>query len=113
MGSIDDLKWYPTLDLDPGGCMNDGLHPAYFLNGGFLFKTSQECCEDFYPWRVEECMSPPSVDPCTGQYPYFGMYDSNYLTKSEQGYYPDCKCLHLPLYDCELLNICLFMTVSL
>jgi len=88
--SIDQLKWYPTLDVNPGGCANDGLEPLYMKRSAEenLFDSSLECCEAFYPWMIDVCMN-PIVDPCSQQYPYLGLYDSSYKTKAEQGYYPD------------------------
>lgn len=94
LGSLDELKWYPALDLKPDWCLQDGNQPLYMkLNDGFLFDNQLKCCEEYYPQSIEACMN-PVVDPCADRFNIFGMYDENYKTEAEQGYYPDCELFY-------------------
>ena len=52
---------------------------------GYLFTSLEECCREYYPWALEECMDPSAQDPC---YSRMEIYDGDFRTKPERGYYP-------------------------
>lgn len=62
-------KWYPTFDLDKGGCINDGFEPVYMKRfSEFTFDSMEECCKYYYPMNVNGCRFPSIKDPCSAEF---------------------------------------------
>ena len=83
---------------------------------GYLFDTLQECCEAYFVWNVEGCMNPELAgDPCSSENVFStdGGYNTNYLTESEVGYWPNCKYPLMTLQVVHALNVNIYSSLLL
>ena len=79
--------------------MRDGKHPQYMENGGWLKESLERCCEQYFTWALEECMSEGELILTTNKY-FADFHSSMCLQDCPEG--PFC-CNRAPprtvLYD--------------
>ncbi|KAL3798157.1 hypothetical protein HJC23_005718 [Cyclotella cryptica] len=49
--------WYPDWEGVNAGCLQDGNEPFYMTRNGYLFNVRSDCCDQFYWWNYDACMS--------------------------------------------------------
>lgn len=55
---LDDLSnWYPAWTGSKSLCKNDGKYPSYMKNTGILKSTLKACCQAYYGWEEDVCIS--------------------------------------------------------